>query len=71
MAKTTKDELQSFSSGFQAQTGKVIEDFSAEIDNFFSDEENTKFTKLVGGLAGINQTASDEDILKLCTEKSV
>lgn len=63
MARTTKDELQQFSSDFQAQTGKVIEDFSASVDNFFEDEENSTFTKLVGGLAGINQTASEEEIL--------
>lgn len=70
MAKTTKDELQAFSSDFQAQTGKVIEDFSAGIDNFFSDDDNTKFTKLVGGLAGINQPASEEDILVNYVQRS-
>lgn len=62
MAKPLKNELQAFSSEFQAQTGKVVEDFSKGIDNFFEKNKDSNTLKIVGGLAAINSTASAEDI---------
>lgn len=63
MARTTKDELQHFSSDFQAQTGKVVEDFSEGINNILSGQGGDTANKIVGGLVGINKTSSEEDIL--------
>ena len=70
MAETTKNELQSFSSDFKAQTGKVVEDFSAGINNILSGERDSTSSRIVGGLVGINQTASEEDILVNYLQKS-
>lgn len=62
MADPLKNEIQSFSPEFQAKTGKVLENFSKSIDNFFEDNEDSKFLELVGELSDINSKATEDSI---------